>query len=196
MGTLASWSICAALHYGIGGEFSTTPVFQISPVGLVQWHRGRYRDRPAGGRVTGATGGTGLTCGGGLRHGRRIFPLRVMLQTIALEKSSCRWGAHHAIAGKKNLFLMTSSFALSIVLVLCFSVLLKFAGLLFARSSSVAAGYSLERVRKRTGIVPQYGRTAACDSGCWVCLGRNRSYQHSCQQSAERGRACGAGFLR
>ena len=35
LGTLASWSICAALHYGIGGEFSTTPVFQISPVGLV-----------------------------------------------------------------------------------------------------------------------------------------------------------------
>ena len=38
-----------------------------------QWHRGRYRDRPAGGRVTGATGGTGLTCGGGLRHGRESF---------------------------------------------------------------------------------------------------------------------------
>mgnify|MGYP002234205523 CR=1 FL=1 len=29
-GTLISWIICATLHYGIGGEFSTTPVFQIS----------------------------------------------------------------------------------------------------------------------------------------------------------------------
>ena len=34
-GTIISWIICATLHYGIGGEFSTTPVFQISPVGLI-----------------------------------------------------------------------------------------------------------------------------------------------------------------
>ena len=39
-------------------------------------------------------------------------------------------GIHHAMASKKNWFLMTSSFALSIILVLCFSVLLEFAGLL------------------------------------------------------------------
>lgn len=35
LGTIISWIICATLHYGIGGEFSTTPVFQISPVGLI-----------------------------------------------------------------------------------------------------------------------------------------------------------------
>lgn len=35
-GTIISWIICATLHYGIGGEFSTTPVFQISPVGLME----------------------------------------------------------------------------------------------------------------------------------------------------------------
>ena len=58
LGTLASWSICG---------------FSNQSCRFSQWHRGRYRDRPAGGRVTGATGGTGLTCGGGLRHGRESF---------------------------------------------------------------------------------------------------------------------------
>ena len=33
-GTIISWIICATLHYGIGGEFSTTPVFQISLLDL------------------------------------------------------------------------------------------------------------------------------------------------------------------
>lgn len=72
LGTLASWSICAALHYGIGGEFPQHR-FSNQSCRFSQWHRGRYRDRPAGGRVTGAAGGTGLTCGGGLRHGRESF---------------------------------------------------------------------------------------------------------------------------
>ena len=35
LGTMISWGICAVLHYGIGGEFSTTPVFRISPVGML-----------------------------------------------------------------------------------------------------------------------------------------------------------------
>ena len=34
LGTLASWTICAALRYGIGGEFAATPVWQLSPAGL------------------------------------------------------------------------------------------------------------------------------------------------------------------
>ncbi len=32
---MVSWSICGLLHYGIGGEFETMPVFALSPVGLV-----------------------------------------------------------------------------------------------------------------------------------------------------------------
>ena len=64
-------------------------------------------------------------------------------------------GAHHAIAGKKNLFLMTSSFALSIVLVLCFSVLLKFAGLLLPGQAPwqpdiLLNGYGNEQVLSRS----------------------------------------------
>ena len=125
LGTLASWSICAALHYGIGGEFSTTPVFQISPVGLVS------------GIVVGIVSAS--------RHA----------SNYSFGKIELSLGAHHAIAGKKNLFLMTSSFALSIVLVLCFSVLLKFAGLLLPGQAPwqpdiLLNGYGNEQVLSRS----------------------------------------------
>ena len=129
LGTLASWSICAALHYGIGGEFSTTPVFQISPVGLVS------------GIVVSGTG-ENLSAS---RHA----------SNYSFGKIELSLGAHHAIAGKKNLFLMTSSFALSIVLVLCFSVLLKFAGLLLPGQAPwqpdiLLNGYGNEQVLSRS----------------------------------------------
>ena len=35
LGTAISWSICAVLRYGIGGEFQTMSVLALSPVGLV-----------------------------------------------------------------------------------------------------------------------------------------------------------------
>lgn len=35
LGTAISWGICALLHYGIGGEFTTTPVFALSSVGII-----------------------------------------------------------------------------------------------------------------------------------------------------------------
>ena len=34
-GTVITWAVCALLRYGIGGEFASTPVFAISPIGLV-----------------------------------------------------------------------------------------------------------------------------------------------------------------
>lgn len=34
-GIAVSWGVCAMLHYGIGGEFITMPVFAFSPVGLL-----------------------------------------------------------------------------------------------------------------------------------------------------------------
>ena len=48
-------------------------------------------------------------------------------------------GVHHAMASTKNWLLMTASFALSIVLALCFSVLLTFAGILLPEDRRPAA---------------------------------------------------------
>ena len=47
-------------------------------------------------------------------------------------------GAHHAISARKNRFLLTGSFALSIILFLTFSVLLDFVGYLLPQSASDA----------------------------------------------------------
>lgn len=154
LGTLASWSICAALHYGIGGEFSTTPVFQISPVGLVS------------GIVVGIVTVL-LAAESPARRAARVSPVAAVSGTgenlsasrhasnYSFGKIELSLGAHHAIAGKKNLFLMTSSFALSIVLVLCFSVLLKFAGLLLPGQAPwqpdiLLNGYGNEQVLSRS----------------------------------------------
>ena len=154
LGTLASWSICAALHYGIGGEFSTTPVFQISPVGLVS------------GIVVGIVTVL-LAAESPARRAARVSPVAAVSGTgenlsasrhasnYSFGKIELSLGAHHAIAGKKNLFLMTSSFALSIVLVLCSSVLLKFAGLLLPGQAPwqpdiLLNGYGNEQVLSRS----------------------------------------------
>lgn len=47
-------------------------------------------------------------------------------------------GIHHAVSGKKNLFLMTSSFALSIILFLSFSVMIDLVGYIMPQSSGTA----------------------------------------------------------
>lgn len=35
LGVAISCGVCALLHYGIGGEFATMPVFALSPVGII-----------------------------------------------------------------------------------------------------------------------------------------------------------------
>ncbi len=126
-GIAISWSICAVLHYGIGGEdFQTMPVFAISPVGLIsgilvgtvtvllaaQSPAKRAAKVPPMAAVSGSSDTTSS-----VRH-------TMWLNFGKVEKTL---GVHHAIASKKNWFLMTASFSLSIILFLCFTVGLNFA---------------------------------------------------------------------
>lgn len=129
LGTLVSWGICAVLRFGIGGEFSTTPVFQISAVGLfsgaavglvtVLLAAQAPARRAAKASPMAAASGSNAAAAPGR-------PVRLKLG----KKVEAALGVHHAVASKKNWALMTASFAMSIVLALCFSVLLDFAGLL------------------------------------------------------------------
>lgn len=126
LGTIASWSVCAMLRYGIGGEFAGAPLFHLSPIGL----------------ISGALVGTGavlLAAQSPARRAARVTPMAAIsgnAEDTPMAKRPSRigsrrpeWtlGVHHATASKKNLLLMTASFALSIVLFLCFSVGLEFA---------------------------------------------------------------------
>lgn len=126
LGTLITWGLCLLLHYGIGGEFATTPVFRLSPVGLVS------------GTLVGIVT-VFLAAQSPARHAARVSPMAAVSGHTEKEPSKKRpsklgsgkidWilGFYHASASKKNWFLMAASYALSIILFFCFSVGLDFA---------------------------------------------------------------------
>lgn len=124
MGTAISWGVCALLRYGIGGEFAATPVFVLSPVGI----------------ICGAVVGIAtvlLAAQSPANRAAKVSPMAAVSSNNAasiqrtsklhLGKVEQTLGVNHAIASRKNWFLMTASFSLSIILLLCFSVGLDFA---------------------------------------------------------------------
>lgn len=120
-GTAVSWGICAWMHYGIGGEFITTPVFAFSPIGLVS------------GVLVGLITVL-LAAQSPAKRAAKVSPVAAVSGNVETTPSvqhklkqrigKIEWvlGIHHATASKKNWALMTASFALSIVLFLCFSI--------------------------------------------------------------------------
>ncbi len=151
-GTAIEWGICAFLRYGIGGEFAAMPVFALSPVGLLsgamvgivtvllaaQSPAKRASKVPPMAAVSGNSD-TALS----VRHTTKR-KIRKVERTL---------GIHHATASKKNWFLLTASFSLSIILFLCISVGLDFAHELLPVTRSWQAdtditltGYANERV--------------------------------------------------
>ncbi|MDD6481229.1 MAG: FtsX-like permease family protein [Lachnospiraceae bacterium] len=125
-GVVISWGICGLLHYGIGGEFATIQVFAFSPVGLIS------------GALVGIVTVL-LAAQAPARRAAKASPMAAVSgnsdaapsvrHTIRLKRGRVEnsLGVHHATASKKNWFLMTASFSLSIILFLCFSVGLDFA---------------------------------------------------------------------
>ena len=124
-GTAIEWGICAFLRYGIGGEFAAMPVFALSPVGL----------------ISGATVGIVtvlLAAQSPAKRASKVPPMAAVsgnsdtaLSVRHTTKRKIRkvertLGIHHATASKKNWFLLTASFSLSIILFLCISVGLDF----------------------------------------------------------------------
>ncbi len=126
VGTVITWAVCALLRYGIGGEFAGTPVFALSPIGLIS------------GTVVGLVTVL-LAAQAPAKRAAKVSPMAAVSgnsETLPTTRHTSRlilgkveWtlGVHHATASKKNWFLMTASFSLSIILFLCFSVVLDFA---------------------------------------------------------------------
>lgn len=125
-GILISWAVCALLHYGIGGEFSTTPVFAFSAVGV------------GSGALVGVLTVL-LAAQSPAKHAAKVSPMTAVsgwvhqvedgrkIPNYHLGNISRYLGIHHATASKKNWLLMTASIAFSIILFLCFTVGLNFA---------------------------------------------------------------------
>lgn len=169
-GTIISWIICATLHYGIGGEFSTTPVFQISPVGLIS------------GVVVGVVT-VFLAAQSPAKRAAKVSPISAVSGNVdnkssvkhaikfSLGKIDNSLGIHHAVEKKKNWFLMTASFALTIMLVFSFSVILDFAKQLVPSLSVTSADIALssyankmdierslvDEIKKIDGVANAYG---------------------------------------
>lgn len=173
LGTIVSWGLCAVLRFVVGGEFSDTPIFGVSAFGLASGvllglltvlvsaqspAKRAARVSPMA-AVCGSTGEVKA-----VRHGASFH----------LFKIETSLGVSHAVSDKKNLGLMTGSFALSIVLFLCFSVLVQLLScLLPSFSSSPNLSYSggdggvsntvahslAEELRGMPGVKQVFGRS-------------------------------------
>ncbi len=120
-----TWGLCAFLRFGIGGEFANMPLFEISAIGIicgivigfvtVLIAAQSPAKRAARISPIAAVSGNSDTANN-IRHGARTH----------LGKIETSLGIHHAVVSKKNLVLMTLSFAVSIIMFLGFSSMLGF----------------------------------------------------------------------
>lgn len=136
-GILASWVLCAALRFLVGEEFSNIPLFGISGIGIVS------------GILVGVITVL-LAARTPAKHAAKVSPIAAVsgnsetVKTghhavhIGFLRVETALGVHHAVAAKKNLFLMTGSFALSIILFLSFSVLIDFVDHLMPQSAATS----------------------------------------------------------
>lgn len=172
LGTFFTWILCAAIRYLIGGEFSEMPVIRISLVGTISGVMvgiltvlfAAQSPAKKAAKVSPMSAVLGNQGGGKeVRHAAhtRFFKIETVL------------GIHHAMSAKKNLFLMTCSFALSMVMFLCFSVLLDFFSMLLPDKSYapdmsvIGVEYNnvidkelVQKLREMPYLKEVYGRTS------------------------------------
>ena len=137
LGILASWVLCAALRFVVGEEFSNIPLFGISGIGIVS------------GILVGVITVL-LAARTPAKHAAKVSPIAAVSGNSEKIKTGhhavhtgflrieTALGVRHAVAAKKNLFLMTGSFALSIILFLSFSVLIDFVDHLMPQSAATS----------------------------------------------------------
>ena len=172
LGTFSSWAVCGALRYGIGGEFATTPVFRLSPGGL------------CAGAVVGVVTVL-LAAQAPAKRAAEVSPVAAAsgneqaatvhrAANFGSGRTETALGIYHATASKKNWFLITASFALSIVLALGFTVILQFASLLLPslvpwQADVLYNGYDNELVLPDT--MAQQLRRMSGVAHVWGCTG-------------------------
>ncbi len=175
LGTVSSWILCAILRFVVQEEFTAIPLFGVSPIGIASGilmgtvtvliaARAPAKQAAKVSPIAAVSGNTGSA--GQARRAVRtgVLPIEISL------------GVHHAVLAKKNLVLMTGSFALSIILFLTFSVLLDWVGYLLPQSASDAdltisgesgancVPYELaETLRGMDGVKNVFGRRSAFD---------------------------------
>lgn len=172
LGIITTWGLCAVLRFMVGEEFSNIPLFGISVVGIVC------------GILVGVITVL-LAANAPAKQASKVSPVVAVsgnaesgknIQHVAhtrFGRIETILGVNHAVSVKKNLILMTGSFALSIILFLSFSVLVNFVDYLMPQSVAAAdldiesndgntiPGNLLESIRKMDGVKKVYGRRSA-----------------------------------
>lgn len=123
LGTVTCWILCAILRFFVKGEWADMPLFAVSIVGILC------------GAVVGVIT-VFIAAHSPAKQAAKVSPVAaisgnaeaskkvVHAANTRLFKVETSLGIHHATGTKKNLFLMTGSFALTIVLFLAFSACL------------------------------------------------------------------------
>lgn len=136
LGITVTWGLCAALHFLVP-EFSNMPLWGVSPVGIIS------------GIIVGlvtvliasrspAKRAAKVSCIAAVSGNSEKMKNAGHVLNTRFPKIETALGIHHAVSAKKNLILMTSSFALSIILFLSFSVLIEFINYIMPQSSNTA----------------------------------------------------------
>ena len=175
LGVVTTWGVNVGLKYLVGGEVSNIPVFVTSPtgiasgaiIGVVTVFLAAQSPAKRAARVSPVAAVSGNAADA--KQVKRAVNLRMGKVEIAL-------GIHHAVSARKNLLLLTGSFAISIVLFLCFSVLVAFMDCLLPQKASSpdldigSADYSntieaslLDKIKGVEGVKHEFGRRVLKD---------------------------------
>lgn len=175
LGVLASWTLCAALRFLVGEEFSNIPLFGISSIGIVSGILVGVITVLLAARIP-------------AKRAAKVSPVVAVSGNTESDKMShhsvhtgffkieTALGIHHAVAAKKNLFLMIGSFALSIVLFLSFSVMIDFVDHLMPQSvatsdidisssdgANIIDSDMVQTLTNMEGVKQVYGRRSSFD---------------------------------
>lgn len=124
IGVACTWMLCAMLRFYAGAEFVQIPLFEVSSVGIIS------------GIIVGVLTVL-ISSRSPAKRAASVSPVAAVAGNLSNNVHVSRpirkrfWkietalGVHHAISDRKNLLLMTGSFALSILLILSFSVLIQ-----------------------------------------------------------------------
>lgn len=117
LGTVCTWILCAILRFVVKEEFTTIPLFGVSLIGILSG-------------ITMGLAAVLLAAGSPAKKAAKVSPVAavsgntdsaqrirrpVRTRPFSIETSL---GIHHAVSARKNLILMTGSFALSIIVFL------------------------------------------------------------------------------
>lgn len=137
LGTTFTWCLITFMQYFVGGEFTSMAAIRISPVGILS------------GAVVGILTVL-LAARAPARKAAKVSPVAAVSGSIEagkqkkhrtntnLLKIETALGVSHAVSSKKSLLLIAGSFALSIILFLCFSVLVELLSIMLPTKSYAA----------------------------------------------------------